>query len=97
VVSRLHRTIYGLSIRFFAISFARIEMLCHHIVVVLCAWGANSFVVQRTRDVMELLLAAGHGEKLHCLGLNQDGSPKHPLYIAMKVLPIPYSHEAVQA
>jgi hypothetical protein len=46
---------------------------------IICCWGAFN-VGGRDREVVELL--AGHA--LHCLGRNQDGSPKHPLYLPKK-------------
>jgi hypothetical protein len=31
------------------------------------------------------------GVHLHCLKINQDGSPQHPLYIAHSVVPRPWA------
>jgi hypothetical protein len=42
---------------------------------VVAAWGTNARS-ERVDQVLELL-----GPGLQCLGRNQDGSPKHPLYI----------------
>lgn len=44
---------------------------------VICAWGANA-QPERAEHVRDLLLQ--RGIVVHHLGLNKDGSPKHPLY-----------------
>ena len=44
---------------------------------IVCCWGAFD-VGDRAKDVCGWLL---EGYELHCLGTNQDGSPKHPLYL----------------
>lgn len=43
---------------------------------VICAWGNNCSLV-RQRKLLEML----NGIKLHCLGVNGNGTPQHPLYI----------------
>lgn len=40
-----------------------------------CAWGNDGSFMDRDRFVM------GLGYQFHCLGVNKDGSPKHPLYL----------------
>lgn len=55
--------------------------------MIICAWGKDSFARDRARSVMKLLRAAGAADKLFHLGLNRDGSPKHPLYIASSIQP----------
>jgi hypothetical protein len=55
--------------------------------IVICAWGAHCAAAKRAGDVLHILRVAGFGGHLHHLGLNKDGNPKHPLYIAMKVKP----------
>jgi hypothetical protein len=47
---------------------------------VVAGWGKHGALDHRGRTV-RTLLCHHHGIKLHHLGLNQDGSPKHPLYI----------------
>lgn len=56
--------------------------------LVVCAWGRDGnhqgrgkFVIARLKEVAE--------SKLHHLGLNDDGSPKHPLYLRSDTLPQP--------
>lgn len=44
---------------------------------IICCWGANA-PEERVVDVMSDLSV----HKLYCLGMNKDGSPKHPLYLA---------------
>lgn len=57
--------------------------------MIICAWGKHGAHLKRgekfikhLRDVKKL--------KLHHLGLNIDGSPKHPLYLKKTLQPIPY-------
>lgn len=46
--------------------------------VIVLAWGAHPFAAARAAHIVSLL----EGQKTYCLDRNQDGSPKHPLYIA---------------
>ena len=55
---------------------------------VVCAWGTHGGHVDRAREVVGLLKVAGVNPQ--CLGLNSDGSPKHPLYVSYSVAPMPY-------
>ncbi|GAB7542975.1 DUF1643 domain-containing protein [Cupriavidus sp. 8B] len=59
--------------------------------LVICAWGAHRAAPARAAEVLRIIRMCGRGCLLHHLGLNQDGSPKHPLYIAAKVRPQPYT------
>jgi hypothetical protein len=54
---------------------------------VVCAWGAHHFAAERAAAVLRFIRIAGHGFKLHHLGLNKGGSPKHPLYISAGTRP----------
>lgn len=55
--------------------------------VVVAAWGAEAMKVDSER-VEEVL----HGfPQLHCLRLNDDGSPEHPLYLPKTLNPVPYN------
>ncbi|HGF9504284.1 TPA: DUF1643 domain-containing protein [Acinetobacter baumannii] len=45
---------------------------------IVCAWGSNAEKA-RAEHVLSLLNRAD--AKIFCLGLNKNGSPKHPLYI----------------
>jgi len=58
--------------------------------MVICAWGAHKFAAARAAEVIRLLKATGYAENLFHIGLNNDGSPRHPLYIAKSVKPIRY-------
>ena len=53
------------------------HLINHNGDVIVCAWGANARM-SRVAQVYRLLHG---GAPLVCLGLNKDGSPKHPLYI----------------
>lgn len=44
---------------------------------IIAAWGANA-----KPDRVAHVLALPFVRDLHCLGVNKDGSPKHPLYVA---------------
>lgn len=55
--------------------------------MIVCAWG-NSGSPERSAHVIKLLKDAGR--KLHCLKLNADLSPSHPLYLKSDLVPIPY-------
>lgn len=58
---------------------------------VICAWGAHAAAAKRADEVLRLIRMAGMRNKLYHLGLNKDGSPKHPLYIAASTRPQPFS------
>lgn len=46
---------------------------------IVCAWGKHGGHITRWRKVADML--TGAGAKLICVGVNKDGSPKHPLYV----------------
>ena len=54
---------------------------------ILAAWGAHGSHLDRAGHVLRTL-AAARNPKVHCLGTNADGSPKHPLYVASKTVPV---------
>jgi hypothetical protein len=56
--------------------------------LVVAAWGTHGD--HRNRAYWARALLAG--PKLHSIGvkLNEDGSPRHPLYLAGDLLPVPY-------
>lgn len=45
--------------------------------LIVCGWGAEKIAQPRAIVVRSMLRAYA----LECLGINQDGSPKHPLYL----------------
>jgi hypothetical protein len=47
--------------------------------LVICGWGRHGAHLNRGPNVVKLL--RHRGVKLHCLGVNVDGTPKHPLYL----------------
>jgi len=55
--------------------------------MVICAWGAHKAAPARAAEVLAIIRMCGRGGLLHHLGLNKDGSPKHPLYIAASTKP----------
>lgn len=62
--------------------------------MVICAWGAHPAAAPRAADLMRIIELTGMGNKLYHLGLNKDGSPKHPLYIAASTRPKPLEFTA---
>ncbi|MDR6381773.1 DUF1643 domain-containing protein [Paraburkholderia caribensis] len=64
--------------------------------MVWCAWGAHPAAAARAAEVMDLIRMTGMRNKLYHLGLNKDGSPKHPLYIAASTRPKLFTYEATQ-
>ncbi len=55
---------------------------------VICAWGKHGSFRDRQREVRELLERIG--VQPYVLVLNQDGSPKHPLYVSNTTTPVPW-------
>jgi hypothetical protein len=51
--------------------------------LIVCAWGVHGAFKNNTRVAdASALFAQLHGQwKVQCLGSNDDGSPKHPLYV----------------
>lgn len=54
---------------------------------IVVAWGAHTYARERARKVLTLLPPA-----LFCIGQNNDGSPKHPLYARRDVQLTPFLH-----
>ncbi len=55
---------------------------------VVCAWGRHGALQGRGPAVVRLL--APHRARLACLGVNADGSPKHPLYLPYTAALVPF-------
>ena len=51
----------------------------------IAAWGNHGSLLNRATEVIELLT----GTPLLCLGTNNSGHPKHPLYVARTTKPNP--------
>ena len=56
-----------------------------HAGLVIAAWGKHGTHLDRDRQIVSLI------PNLHCLGVNGDGTPKHPLYLPKTAQPIKYS------
>ena len=56
--------------------------------VVVAAWGTHGRFMARDEDVMKLL------DNVQCLGVNADGTPRHPLYVRRDVELIDYEGAA---
>lgn len=55
--------------------------------MVICAWGKHGVLQDRGAKVHRLLKELG---PVHCLKLNRDGSPGHPLYIPAVTKPFEF-------
>lgn len=53
--------------------------------IVVCGWGKPGILGGRDKAVLKMLRDAGI--KPYALQTNQDGTPKHPLYVGYKILP----------
>lgn len=53
--------------------------------LVVCAWGDRGGLHGRSGRVRQLL--AGHGLRLHHLGLTRQGEPRHPLHLSYEEQP----------
>lgn len=62
--------------------------LCSDAGLVICGWGKHGQLMKRGLSVLNLL--RGRNIQPHYLLLNQDKSPRHPLYIGMRVKPQPF-------
>ncbi|WP_236904063.1 DUF1643 domain-containing protein [Cupriavidus malaysiensis] len=58
--------------------------------MVICALGAHKAAPVRASEVLRMIRMRGGLGLLHHLGLNRDGSPKHPLYIPAATVPQPF-------
>lgn len=56
---------------------------CRDAGMIVACWGAYGRHRNRDMRVLDIL----HDRKLHCLGRNRDGSPRHPLYLPAGQLP----------
>lgn len=57
--------------------------------MVICAWGTHGKHLGRGDFVRRMLLE--NGIHPHVLALNQDGTPKHPLYVGYDIDPAPWN------
>lgn len=53
--------------------------------IVICAWGGHGNLNERGKHVLNLIRETGAIP--HCLHINKDGTPKHPLYVGYDVQP----------
>jgi hypothetical protein len=58
---------------------------------IVCAWG--NFPMARDRGI-ELLMGMLRGKHLSCLGINKNGSPRHPLYAKSDTPLMEYNFES---
>lgn len=57
--------------------------------LIVCAWGKDGSYLNRANKFLKHFREV-EKLKLHHLGLNSDGSPKHPLYLSKTLKPIPW-------
>jgi len=67
---------------------AVIRDVCSRASMVICAWGKPGRLLARAASVMDMLRVIG--VPLFALAVNQDGSPKHPLYCRNDAEPFAY-------
>ncbi|CAG9180909.1 hypothetical protein LMG23992_04338 [Cupriavidus laharis] len=63
--------------------------------MMICAWGAHKAAPARAGEVLRRIRMRGFGALLYHLGVNRNGSPRHPLYVAATILPQPLATTAV--
>lgn len=63
-----------------------IQRECQKADVIIVAWGKHGKIRYRHHRLLELLT----GKMLYCLGINKDGTPKHPLYIKTDIKWVKY-------
>lgn len=62
-----------------------LQQMIHDSAIVVCAWGSWPFIEDRAKKVLEMI------DEPTCFGINQDGHPKHPLYLKSSTDIIPYA------
>ena len=55
---------------------------------IIVAWGKDGIHQDRDEEVLKIISESGRNPL--CLGTNQDGTPKHPLYLRKDLQPTPY-------
>lgn len=68
----------------------QVELVAEGAALIVCAWGNHGSHMRRAEKFIKHL-GSVRNFKLHHLGLNADGSPKHPLYLKKTLTPIPYA------
>ena len=66
----------------------------HRAEQIMLAWGNGGSLMERDRAVLTLLTP--HQDKLHCLGHNRTGQPRHPLYVPSDISLQPWSLQSTQ-
>lgn len=56
--------------------------------MIVCAWGTHGHHLDRGAAVRQALKELAR--PVHVLGVNGDGSPKHPLYVGYRATPVPW-------
>ena len=56
-----------------------IQKIAKQAAIVVCAWGIHGALMDRGRQVIEMLTASE--VELYCLGVTKAGQPRHPLYV----------------
>lgn len=64
-------------------AFAEVAHAC---TMLICGWGKHG-ALKNVGNTIKMWLQAAHPNKLRVLGINKDGSPRHPLYIGYDVKP----------
>lgn len=59
-------------------NFKHVKTMLSQVECVLCAWGANGDFLGQGKKMADFVTMRN---ALYCLGVNKNGSPKHPLYV----------------
>lgn len=70
-----------------------LELVARREKLIVCAWGAHAAATQRAKHVEAIFRR--HSTALQCFGTNQNGSPKHPLYLASETRLVSYSPKGI--
>jgi len=73
----------------------QIRAIAEHAGIIIAAWGRDGDFGGRQAQVLDALRP--WKAKLHHLGLNGDGTPKHPLYLRGDTKPTPWAEAAVSS
>lgn len=69
-----------------------IRHACSEADIVVCGWGNHrSMAIGKSPRLPQVLELIREVSEPRCLGMNGDGSPKHPLYVPGTQAPVPYT------
>jgi len=51
---------------------------------IICAWGTKGTLLDRDKQVYDLIVGTRRRADISCLGVTKEGHPRHPLYLSYK-------------